>query len=111
MAKSDFLERVKKELTAKELSGLRAYHATTENGSIVFMPVIKRFGEEIKWTARVHLKGAMGPVPVSKASLKAIGAPADWAPKASQFLAALQDEYPALSPGLPEQEALPSGPK
>ena len=111
MPASDFLEKVRRELTAKELSGLRAYQASTGNGSIVFMPVIKRFGEEIRWTARVHLKGAMGPVPVSKASLRAIGAPADWAPKASQFLAALQDEYPALSPGVPEQDALPSGSK
>ena len=86
MAAGDFLEKVQRELSAKELEGLRAYSASTDQGSVTFFPIIKRMGQEIRWTGRVHIKGASGPLPVSKASLKAIGAPPDWADKAKTFL-------------------------
>ena len=58
---------------------------------------------------RVHLKGAAGPLPVSRASLKAIGAPPDWAEKSKTFLEALQADYPALGTGIPDRAALPEG--
>ena len=59
--------------------------------------------------ARTYIKGAMGPVRVSRASLHAIGAPEDWSAKSKEFLAALQSRYPALSPGFPDRRELPAG--
>ena len=109
MVTDQFLEKVRRELSAEELGGLRAYHAGADQGSVLFMPIVRKFGQEIRWTARVHLKGAMGPLPVSKASLKAIGAPDDWAGKSRAFLDALQSEYPALPQTFPERQALPEG--
>ena len=68
----------------------------------------------------IHLKGAMGPVPISKASLKAIGAPDDWADNSSSFLEALQSGVPGnislhplgekpCPPGNHEGEFAPAG--
>ena len=108
MSESGFLEKVQRELSAKELEGLRAYSASTDQGSVTFFPIIRKMGQEIRWTGRVHIKGAAGPLPVSKASLKAIGAPPDWADKSRVFLEALQADYPALGAGS-SQRSLPSG--
>jgi hypothetical protein len=105
----DFINRAKRELSAQELEGLRAYQASTSRGSVVFMPVIKKMGQEIQWTARTYVKGAMGPLPVNKASLKAIGAPNDWSDKAKTFLAALQEEHPALTGVLGDRPTLGDG--
>ena len=107
MADREFVERARRELSAEELSGLRAYQASTENGSVLFMPVIKRMGQDIRWTARVHLKGAAGPVPLNRASLRAIGAPDSWADKSRAFVETLEREYPAIPAAFPEQKALP----
>ncbi len=104
----DFLERAKHELSAAELSGLTVYQASTDRGSVLFMPVIKGMGREVRWMGRVHIKGAAGPLPISRATLQAISAPDDWADKAKTFLQALQSEYPAL-PAFPERRALPEG--
>ncbi len=104
----DFMERARRELSAEELAGLRVYQASTDRGSVLFMPVIKGMGREVRWMGRVHIKGAAGPVPVSRASLQAIGAPPDWVEKSRTFLQALQSEYPALT-GFPERRALPEG--
>jgi hypothetical protein len=109
MPTKEFLETAKRELSAEELGGLRAYQASTDRGSVIFMPVIRKMGQEIQWTARTYMKGAMGPLPVTKASLKAIGAPPDWNEKAKTFLAALQEEHPALTGVLGERPALGDG--
>jgi hypothetical protein len=104
----NFIERGRRELSAEELGGLRAYQASTDRGSVVFMPIIRK-GQQVQWTARTYIKGAMGPVSVSRASLRAIGAPEDWADKSRSFLDALQREYPALPQAFPERRALPEG--
>ena len=106
---NDFVERARRELSAEELSGLRVYSATTEGGRVIFMPIIRGFGRQVHWQARAHIKGASGPLPVTNATLKAIGAPEDWGPKSKAFLEALRSEYPSLGPGFPERKALGEG--
>ena len=93
---SDFLDRARRELSAEEVSGLKTYSAQVDGGRLLFMPVIRKMGQAIQWVSRVQVKGAMGPLPTSRASLKAIGAPEEWADKSRAFLDALQKEYPAL---------------
>ena len=85
------------------------YQANTDRGSVTFMPIIRGMGSQVQWTARVHIKGASGPVPLSRASLRAIGAPYDWTEKSRSFGEAHQREYPALPQTFREREALPSG--
>ena len=108
MAMDNFIERARQELSAEELGGLRAYQANTERGSVVFMPIIRK-GQQVQWTARTYIRGAMGPVPVSRASLKAINAPDDWVDKSRAFLDALQREHPALPQMFPERRSLGMG--
>ena len=108
MEQRDFLETVKRELSAEEMSGLRVYQATTDRGSVLFMPIIRK-GRQVQWVSRVHIKGAMGPVSTNRASLSAIGAPEDWTDKSRLFLAALQTEYPSLNQGGSERNALAEG--
>lgn len=93
---TDFEQQARRILTTEEISGLRTYRATTPNGNVVFIPRIKRYGQEIVWEARAHVKGAMGPVHATKAALQAIGAPEDWAEKVPTFLRNLQGQYPSL---------------
>ena len=109
MTQPDFLQNAKRELSAEELSGLRVYQANTDRGSVLFMPIIRGFGQQVQWTSRVHLKGAMGPLPATRASLKAIGAPDDWADKGRMFLEALQSEYPAIPEAFPKRNGLNAG--
>ena len=108
MTMDNFIETARRELSAEELAGLRAYQANTDRGSVVFMPIIRK-GQRVQWTARTYIRGAMGPVSVSRASLKAIGAPEDWTDKSRAFLDALQREYPALPQSFPERRALSGG--
>lgn len=105
----DFEQRARRILTTEEINGLRTYRATTPNGNVVFIPRIKRYGQEVVWEARAHMKGAMGPVHATKAALQAIGAPEDWAEKVPTFLKTLQGEYPSLPSMFPEtnSKALP----
>ena len=104
--RGEFLERVKRELSAQELAELKTFSAHAPRGSVIFVPIIRKFGGQIEWQSRVQIKGAMGPLLTNKATLAAIGAPADWNEKAKGFLEALQAEYPAL-PAFPERKALP----
>ena len=106
---SDFLERAKRELSAQEVAGLKTYSAQVDGGRLLFMPVIRKMGAEIQWVSRVQVKGAMGPLPTSRASLKAIGAPDDWADKSRTFLDALQEQYPALPNSFHDRRRLSSG--
>ncbi len=105
----DFLERVKRELSAEEVAGLKTYSAQTERGTLLFIPIIRKFGGQIQWVSRIQVKGAIGPLPTNRAALQAIGAPDDWADKARTFLDALQREYPALPQAFPERPALGTG--
>ena len=104
-----FADRVRRELSAEEMAGLRAYSASTDAGSVVFVPIIKKFGAEIRWSARVHIKGASGPLPLSRASLRAINAPESWTERSKVFLEALEREHPSLGPGFPERRSLGEG--
>ena len=105
----DFLERAKRELAAGELAGLRTYSADAERGRLLFMPIIRRMGAQVQWVSRIQIKGAIGPLPTSRASLKAIGAPDDWFDKAKNFQNALQQEFPALPEAGHERRALGEG--
>ena len=105
----DFLERVKRELSAEEVAGLKTYSAQTESGRLLFMPIIRKMGGEVQWVSRVQIKGAMGPLPTTRSSLKAIGAPEDWFDKSKSFQDALQREYPALPTAGGERKALEVG--
>ena len=109
MTTDGFVERAQRELSAEALSGLRVYHAEAEHGTVVFMPIIKRMGAQVQWTARTYIKGTSGPLPASRASLKAIGAPDDWVEKSRAFLEALQQQFPALPQSFPERRALGTG--
>ena len=102
---TDFERQAKRNLTTEEITGLRAYKATTPNGNVVFIPRIKRYGQEIVWEARAHVKGAMGPVHATKAALQAIGAPEDFAEKVPAFLKTLQAQYPSLPAMFPETKS------
>lgn len=104
----DFLERVRRELSAEEVAALKTYSAQTERGRILFMPIIRK-GQQVQWTARVHVNGAAGPLPATRATLRAIGAPDDWSDKSRSFLHALQAEFPALPGAFGERRALGSG--
>ena len=114
-----FDQRAKHALSAEEVSSLRAYRASATNGSVLFLPRVKRYGEEVVWEARAHVKGAMGPVNATQSALRAIGAPEDWAEKVPAFLKTLQDEFPALpalfpekrEPALPEEQPAPALPE
>ena len=109
MTQPDFLENLRRELSAEELSGLRVYQANTDRGSVLFMPIIRGFGQQVQWTSRVHIKVVMGPLPATRASLKAIGAPNDWADKGRMFLEALQSQFPALPQAFPDRRSLTAG--
>ena len=104
----DFLEATQRELTEEELQGLTSYRARADRGSVSFLPIVRGMGQQVQWTARVHIKGAIGPVPVSQASLSAIGAPEDWTEKSVMFLDTLQRKYASLTPRFPDN-GLPPG--
>ena len=99
----EFDQRVKRTLTPQEISGLRAYRASAPGGNVLFIPRVKRYGQEVVWEARAHIKGAMGPVHATTAALQAIGAPEDWAEKVPTFLTSLQEQYPTLPALFPEK--------
>ena len=105
----DFLERVKRELSAEEVAGLKTYSAQTERGKVLFMPIIRKLGAQVQWVSRVYVRGAIGALPATRASLKAIGAPDDWFEKSKAFQDALQREYPALPGVSGERPALEAG--
>ena len=63
MATDGFVERARRELSAEELSGLRVFHAETEKGSVVFMPIIRKMSQQVQWTA--NAKGTIRTQPTS----------------------------------------------
>ena len=78
------------------LEELRCYRAIAENGKLIFIPRVLRYGAEVVWEARIHIKGAMGPVRLTKESIKAIGAPPEWYVKGKHFREFLQNKFPVL---------------
>ena len=100
-----FSNRAQRDLSPEELANLRLYQASTSEGRILFMPVVRRFGEQIEYQARVHVKGAAGPLALTRQTLKRIGAPPDWYDKAQKFLKTLETQNPQL-PGEQVRPAL-----
>lgn len=84
------------ELSLEELRMLKAFRAETERGSLVFLPRVKKYGSTITWEARIYLKGAMGPLRLTKEGIEAIDAPADWYEKGKLFQRSLQEKFPVL---------------
>ncbi|GAI99446.1 unnamed protein product, partial [marine sediment metagenome] len=88
------------------LKGLRDMEAPFPEGHICLLPIIQDFGRNIKWDARVYVKGAAGVLPVAKEVLISIGCPEAeaevWVGRTERALTALRQMYPAL---LPELEA------
>lgn len=103
--KEEFSNGDRGELSATEISGLRSYRVSAPGGSLHFVPRVKRYGQEVVWEARAHIKGAMGPVHATKPALEAIGAPDDWGDKVPAFLKSLQADYPSLPALFPQQES------
>ncbi len=92
--------------TVEQLRTLRDLEAPFPEGHITLFPIIQDWGRNIKWDARVYVKGAAGVLPVDKVSLLSIGASeaeaVKWVAMTDRALVSLRALYPAL---LPELEA------
>lgn len=100
MDKVAFREAVNVELSRDELEGLRMYQVVspTTGAKILFMPIIRKAGAAgVYWTARLHLKGAIGYLRLGKNAVEVAGFPSDYLEKSQVFLAQLQSKY-ALIP-------------
>ncbi|MBA7552589.1 hypothetical protein ES705_45158 [subsurface metagenome] len=89
--------------SVEQLRNLRDLEAHFPDGKVVLFPIVKEWGQAIKWDARVYGHYA-GVLPVSKESVMAIGASEaeadDMVVKADRALVALRGLYPALIPEL-----------
>lgn len=89
--------------TEEQLRNLRDLEAHFPDGKIVLFPIVKEWGQSIKWDARVYGHYA-GVLPVTKEAVLAIGASAseadDMVAKTERALVALRRLYPALLPEL-----------
>ncbi len=90
--------------SVEQLRNLRDLEAHFPEGHVTLFPIIMDWGRNIKWDARVYVKGAAGVLPVDKVSLLSIGASEDeadeWVARTGRALAALRGLYPALIPEL-----------
>ncbi len=91
--------------TLEQLRSLRDMEAPFPEGHICLFPIIQDWGRNIKWDARVYVRGASGVLPaVDRDVLISIGCPeaeADvWVGKVDRALTALRSLYPAMIPAL-----------
>ncbi|MBA7569856.1 hypothetical protein ES708_11598 [subsurface metagenome] len=90
--------------TVEQLESLRDMEVHFPDGHLCLFPIILGFGKNIKWDARIYIKGAAGVLPVDKVSLLSIGASdadADvWVARTARALSALRGLYPSLVPAL-----------
>jgi len=91
--------------TLEQLRSLRDMEVHFPEGHICLFPIIQDWGRNIKWDARVYVKGAAGVLSaVDRDVLISIGCPeaeADtWVGKTERALAALRGLYPAMVPEL-----------
>lgn len=90
--------------TVEQLRSLRDMEAAFPEGHICLFPIIQDWGRNIKWDARVYVKGAAGVLPVDRESLISIGCPEGeaeaWVGRCERALTALRSLYPALVPEL-----------
>lgn len=95
---------IKNRWTVEQLKTLRDMEAPFPEGHICLFPIIQDFGRNIKWDARIYVKGAAGVLPVDWESLVSIGCPeaeaGDWVGKTERALTALRGLYPAIVPEL-----------
>lgn len=98
MDKVAFKEAVQAELSQDELAGLRMYQVVspTTGAKLLFMPIIRKGGGSVQWTARLHYRGAMGFVRLGSNAIEVAGFPKDYYDKAKMFLAQLQERYAIL---------------
>jgi hypothetical protein len=91
-------EAVEAEPLKEEPVGLRMYEVVspTTGAKLLFMPVIRKGGNYVYWTARVHFKGAIGYVRLGANSLEAAGFPADYLEKSKIFLQQLNSKYKVM---------------
>ncbi len=90
--------------SVEQLRALRDLEAHFPDGHICLFPIILGFGRNIKWDARIYVKGAAGVLPVDWESLVSIGCPeaeaGDWVGKTERAMTALRELYPSLVPAL-----------
>jgi len=90
--------------TVEQLRNLRDLEAHFPDGHICLFPIIQDWGRNIKWDARIYVRGAAGVLPVDKESLLSIGASASeadsWVARTGRALSALRELYPAMIPEL-----------
>ncbi|GAI64789.1 unnamed protein product [marine sediment metagenome] len=90
--------------SVEQLRNLRDLEAAFPEGHITLFPIIQDWGRNIKWDARVYVKGAAGVLPVDKESLLSIGASEveadEWVERTGKALVALRRLYPAMIPQL-----------
>ncbi|MBA7576647.1 hypothetical protein ES708_18488 [subsurface metagenome] len=90
--------------SVEQLKNLRDLEAHFPDGHICLFPVILDWGRNIKWDARVYVKGAAGVLPVDKETLLSIGASEaeadEWVSRSARALASLRHLYPAMLPAL-----------
>ncbi|MBA7537704.1 hypothetical protein ES705_29973 [subsurface metagenome] len=90
--------------SVEALKGLRDMEAPFPEGHICLFPIIQDWGRNIKWDARIYVKGAAGVLPVDKEALVSIGCPEAeaevWVGRVERALTALRQIYPALIPEL-----------
>ncbi|MBT9166321.1 MAG: hypothetical protein DDT25_01005 [Chloroflexi bacterium] len=95
---------MKSRWSVEQLRSLRDMEVTFPEGHICLLPIIQDFGRNIKWDARIYVKGAAGVLPVDRESLVSIGCPeaeADgWVAKTERAMTALRSLYPAMIPEL-----------
>lgn len=94
--KEEFAEQFDRLVQEVPLEELRTYRATAPNGSVLFIPRVKRYGAEVVWEGRVQITGACGPVRITEESLRAIQAPPEWLERGKEFQNYLQNKFPVL---------------
>ena len=100
----EFFKKTRRDLSPEELANIRLYQASAGDGKVVFQPVIRGLGDEVDYQARVYIRGASGPVRLTRQALRRIGAPSEWFEKSQTFLKALQSHHPQL----PGEQARPA---
>lgn len=103
--------------TMEQLKGLRDMEVHFPDGHICLFPIIQDWGRNIKWDARIYVRGAAGILSaLDRDVLISIGCPEDeadiWVGRTERALSALRELYPAMVPEvearLKELEAVPA---
>lgn len=118
--KAKFLEKARRQLSAEELSQLKLYQVSAPTGraKIVFIPIVRKWGDEIFYQARVYYAGVAGCLRLGKETLQAGEFPEEYLEKSRAFIQALNEAYSPLlalpeakeeAKELAEEASVPSG--